>query len=182
MSVVSRELHFTVLSPTHSRFCGGSYCVKGIVIISCLHLRAVDSLKSKLPQIRVTEQDKDQYCQFPLILWRVPLQSTAEQFDVHVCVWLRCTAVFCIIWSSLHAKGCVPKLFCITRFQPRGDESVNNRGQVIPCQDGMESPSQKELTETIIHRYFSLESARHPRGKKFDFLAWNILSLALEKV
>jgi len=79
--------------------------------------------------------------------------------------------VFCITWSSFSAKGCVPKLFCITRFQPRGDESVNNRGQVIPCQDGVESPSQEELMEGIIHRFSSFESAQHPRGKKFDFLA-----------
>jgi len=54
MSFICSELCFPFLSPARSS--GGLYCVKGIVMVRYLRLRAVDSLKSKLPQIQVTEE------------------------------------------------------------------------------------------------------------------------------
>lgn len=61
-----------------------------------------------LSQIQASGQDKDQSCKFHLVLWRMPLCSTAGWFEVCMPVMLRCTAVFCDTWSVLNTKGCVP--------------------------------------------------------------------------
>lgn len=115
---------------THIRCCAGFFD-KGISIISCLFP------SESYPRFEWQSKVRTDTADFLGCSGRSHCRD--QQRDL-MCTqpWLRCTAVFCNSWSSLKAKGCVHKLFCISRFQPRGDGNVNNIGQ-----DGMESPNKK---------------------------------------
>lgn len=120
---------------THIRFRVGFCCVRGVVVISCLFPSG--KLCPCCPRFGWQSKARADTADFLWCSDRAIVKDSRVIWRAHG----RVAEVHCsVLWflSSLKAKACVCKLFCISRFQPRGDGNVNNVGQ-----DGMESPSEK---------------------------------------